>query len=64
MEFETKIVYSENGLIRAVRGILDEANQPDPDFLIMQRLDGSEVKIARRIVLKIEKHPRTGGRWL
>jgi hypothetical protein len=55
---ETKIVYDEDGQVRAVRGQLRE--DTDPDFLILDRFDGSLIKISKRIILKIEQPGRGG----
>lgn len=58
-ERESKVVYNDNGIIRCIRGVLDES---DPDFFIVKRRDG-EFRVSRKLVLTIErwKGERNGG---
>ncbi len=48
---ETKVVYEEQGRVRAVRGVLIGE---DERFLTLRRRDG-ELRIAKDIILKIEE---------
>ena len=51
MNAESKVVYEENGRIRAIRGQVDET---DPIFVIIERRDGT-FKVNKKMVLTIER---------
>jgi len=51
MNDESKVVYSENGRFRAIRGIVDDT---DPVFVIVQRRDGT-VKVNKNFISTIER---------
>lgn len=58
MEMDVKIVYQENDEIRAVRGDLQEDD--DPDFFLLYRNGGSWIRLNKAFVIKIEKPGRGG----
>ena len=51
MNEESKVVYKENGRIRAIRGVVDVS---DPIFVRIKRRDGS-ITVNKELILTIER---------
>ena len=50
----SKVVWDEDGACRAIRG---KIVSDDDLFLVLQLIDGTELRIAKRRIVKVERPP-------